>query len=68
MKKLQSVESRILYYIDQAGGSYCPDDEISPEAEIALHRLVKAKRLTVEPTDGGNRYHLTAQGRADATA
>lgn len=67
MKKINQFQQRILYYIDQAGGSYCPGEDIHPDSATDLDYLVKAKRLTVEPTDGGNRYHLTAQGRADAS-
>lgn len=66
MRKLDATQQRILYFIDQAGGSYCPGDDIGPDAVRALHELVKAKRITVEQTDGGARYHLTAQGREDA--
>lgn len=67
MRKINPTQKRILYFIDQAGGSYCPGDDIGPDAIRALHELVKAKRLTVEPTDGLARYHLTAQGREDAS-
>lgn len=67
MMHLMEGEALILSAIRDIGGSWCPAAELAPASEQALRRLVKAKRLTVEVTDGGNRYHLTAQGRADAS-
>lgn len=67
MRKLSPVQLKLLQLIADAGGSYCPDADLDPMAVRALHRLVKAKRLTVEPNDGAPpRYVLTAQGREDA--
>ena len=66
MRKLTPVQHKLLQLIADAGGSYCPDVDLDPMAVRSLHELVKAKRLTVEPTDGPARYHLTAQGREDA--
>lgn len=67
MKKLTPVQSKMLWFIaEHHGGSYMPWG-MDPLLSKALHKLVQAGRLTVEPTDDGNRYHLTAQGRADAS-
>lgn len=67
MRRLSPVQSKLLQLIANAGGSYCPADDIDPMAVRALHELVKAKRLTVDGNDGAPpRYHLTAQGREDA--
>lgn len=67
MKKLTELQYNILRMIAAAGGSFFPDESTSPEALRALDDLVKAKRLRTEETDAGPRYHLTAQGRADAS-
>lgn len=68
MKKLTLVQSKMLWFIaEHHGGSYMLRD-IDPLLSKALHQLVLAGRLTVENTDGGLRYHLTAQGREDASA
>jgi len=68
MRKLTPNEHKFLELIAKVGGSYCPGDDLHPEAARALHELVKAKRLTTEHTDAGPRYHLTAQGAVDASA
>ena len=67
MRKLSAVQKALLKLIADAGGSWCPDADLGPDAVRALHELVKAKRLTVEPNDGAPpRYVLTAQGWEDA--
>jgi len=67
MKKLTPVQSKMLWFIaEHHGGSYMPWG-MDPLLAKALHKLVQAGRLTVENTDDGPRYHLTAQGRADAS-
>lgn len=68
MKKLTDIQRTYLFLIDSIGGSYCPDADSDPGAVKILNDLAKAKRLRVEPTDALPRYHLTAQGRADAGA
>lgn len=68
MRKLTPDEYEILRMIDNAGGSFCPDDSTTQEAHRALNDLVKAKRLRVETVDTGARYHLTGQGVVDARA
>ena len=68
MRKLTPNEVTFLRLVANAGGSYCPGGELHPDAARAMHELVKAKRLTTEHTDAGPRYHLTAQGWADAEA
>jgi hypothetical protein len=68
MKKLTPLQTKLLLIIADMGGSYCPPDDLDPLGYRALHELVKAKRLTVEGNDGAPpRYHLTAQGREDAS-
>ncbi len=67
MRKLSPVQETLLRLIADAGGSYCPGADLDPAAVSALHELVKAKRMTVEPNDGAPpRYVLTAQGWEDA--
>lgn len=65
-KKLSTFETELLRRIANEGGSYCPSIDLDPGAVRVLHELVKAKRLTVEPTDGPARYHLTSLGWEDA--
>lgn len=67
MRKLSPVQRTLLRLIADAEGEYCPDVGLDPTAVRALHELVKAMRLTVEPNDGAPpRYVLTAQGWEDA--
>lgn len=68
MRKLNDLHRTLLSLIAQVGGSFCPSPYADPMAFQALNELVKAKRLTAEPTDDGPRYHLTAKGRADASS
>lgn len=68
MRKFTSTHTILLSLIAESGGTYCPHDGIDPSAMRLLDDLVKAKRLTVEANDGAPpRYHLTAQGRSDAS-
>ncbi len=67
MRKLAPYEIKLLQRIAALGGSYCPARDLDPQKVRALHELVKAKRLDVEPNDGAPpRYVLTTQGWADA--
>lgn len=66
MRKLSGIRIEMLRLVLDCGGSFMPADSADPGRVRILDDLVKAKRLTVEATDGGNRYHLTAQGREDA--
>lgn len=67
MKRLSPYQTEILKRIRAAGGSYCPVVDLDPQHVRALHELVKAKRLTVEPNDGAPpMYRLTVLGEADA--
>jgi hypothetical protein len=69
MRKITERQRQLLQIIAETGYSYCPRSDLDPRAVSDLHELVKAKRLTVETNDGAPpRYHLTAQGRADAGA
>lgn len=70
MRKLDQVDHNTLAFIVRCGGSYCPSNDACAEPFImdTLDNLVRKKRLTVEANDGAPpRYHLTAQGRADAS-
>lgn len=68
MRKIDAFELHLLRLIANAGGSYCPDENAADAGQRALDGLVKAKRLSIEANDGAPpRYHLTAQGRADAS-
>lgn len=67
MKKLAPYQITLLQRIAALGGSYCPPRDLDPHEVRALHELVKAKRLVVEPNDGAPpRYRLTVLGEADA--
>jgi len=68
MRKLNAIQFTLLRLIADAGGSFIPSEDSDPIKLRALRDLVKAGRLSVEPTDGGDRYHLTAQGYSDAAA
>lgn len=67
MRKLTPIQSKLLTFIADQGGSMIPPDGSDPLISKALHKLVLAGRLTPENTDAGQRYHLTAQGREDAS-
>ena len=66
MRKLSGIQIDMLRLVLDCGSSFMPADTADPGRVRILDDLVRAKRLTVESTDGGNRYHLTAQGREDA--
>lgn len=65
MRKLTEQERSLLAHIAAVGGSYCPgtDAGIPKAAHRVLGRLVTRGDLTVEETDDGPRFTLTAQGR-----
>lgn len=70
MRKLTDIELSALRAVSKRG-SYCPgvDSVTGEEMDLflaSLDGLVKKKRLNVEMTDVGARYHITAQGRDDA--
>jgi hypothetical protein len=67
MRKLSGIQVEMLRLVSDCGGSFIPAPSADPGRMKVLDDLVKVKRLTVEATDGGNRYHLTSQGRADAS-
>jgi hypothetical protein len=70
MRKLTPTEQGAIYFLDR-DGPICPGDALTSEAgqfvKAVFDSLVKKKRATVEMTDDGPRYSLTAQGRADAS-
>ena len=65
MKKLTDLQRTYLFLIDTLDGSFMPSSDADPQAIDILNDLVKAKCLTVETTDGGNRYHLTSRGKQE---
>jgi hypothetical protein len=71
MKKLTPTEQAAIYFLDR-DGPCTPGDALNSEAgqivKAVFDSLVKKKRATVEMTDDGPRYSLTAQGRVDASA
>ena len=74
MKKLNPVEQNAIKFLNREG-SYCPGvidpgshGMVAGEIRRVLDGLVRKKRVWSEETDDGPRYHLTAQGRADAEA
>ena len=68
MRKLNSIETNLLGMIALNGGSVCPgtDASIPKAAHKVLRRLVTRGDLTVEDTDDGPRFTLTAQGQSEA--
>jgi len=68
MRKLDQGETNALRFVARVGGSYCPNRDACAEPLIidTLNSLVRKKRLSVEATDDGPRYSLTALGEADA--
>lgn len=70
-RRLSPDEARMLHLIAKAGGSWCPDDEAwaEPLVRQVLKGLKSKGRLREEADDGSlPRFHLTAEGRADAAA
>lgn len=67
MRKLSEQERQLLRRISDVGGSICPgvDVLITGEARRSLNRMERAGLLSVEETDDGPRFTLTAQGRAE---
>lgn len=69
MRKLTDTEQNAINWLNRVG-SICFNAQsngfVEDEVRSVLDSLVKKKRAYVEPTDDGPRYHLTAQGRADA--
>lgn len=70
MKKLTPQEQAAIYFLDR-DGPCTPGDAVQSEAgqlvKAVFDSLVKKKRATVEMTDDGPRYALSAAGRADAS-
>jgi hypothetical protein len=68
MRKLTDQERQLLQLISSAGGSACPGtDTVIPKAgHKALRHLVSRGDLTVEETDDGPKFSLTAQGQSEA--
>lgn len=65
MKRIEKGHVNVLKFVAHIGGSYCPSSDACAEPFImdTLNYLVKAKCLTVEPTDDGPRFHINARGR-----
>lgn len=68
MRKLSGIQIEMLQLVLDCGGSFIPAESADPSRVKILDDLVKAKRLRIEATDAGPRYHLTGQGAADARA
>lgn len=70
MRKLTHNEGTALDILARRG-SLVPGDAVPDWTQaglmLALEGLVKKKRATVEATDDGPRYSITAEGRADAS-
>lgn len=69
MRKLTDLETGAVPFLAR-NGAYCPGEVSTVAGEVVrstLDSLVKKKRATVEMTDDGPRYSLSAQGRADAS-
>ena len=68
MRKLTDQERQLLELINSAGGSVCPgtDASIPKAGHKSLRKMVTRGDLTVEETDDGPRFTLTAQGRSEA--
>lgn len=66
-RRLTDQERQLLRLIADAGGSICPgiDTNIPKEGHRSLRRMERAGLLTVEETQDGARFHLTAAGRAE---
>ena len=60
-------EQRLLALISESGGSVCPgtDTSIPKAGHRALRRMERAGLLSVEETDDGPRFHLTALGQEE---
>lgn len=72
MRKLSAEEQNAVNFLRRSG-PYTPGhdysglhENVTSELRRILDGLVRKKRATVEMTDDGPRYHLTAQGRSDA--
>lgn len=59
MRKLTPEEEFALHLlVERGGGSYCPTaDEADHPMVKVLHALVKKKRVAVEMTDAGPKFH-----------
>jgi len=69
MRKLNLYEQAAVKFLERYGPCTPGDADQSEAGQIAkavFDSLVKKKRATVEMTDDGPRYALSAAGRADA--
>lgn len=70
MKKLSGAEHAALYFLDR-DGPICPGDAIDTErgqiVKAVFDSLVKKKRATVEATDDGPSYSISAIGREEVS-
>lgn len=68
MRKLTDIERAALYFLDR-DGPCCPGDAVDTEAgqivKAVFDSLVKKKRATVEMTDDGPSYSISAIGRQE---
>lgn len=68
MKKLTDMERAALFFLDR-DGPICPGDAVDTEkgqiVKAVFDSLVKKKRATVEGTDDGPSYSISAIGREE---
>lgn len=68
MRKITDIERAALYFLDR-DGPCCPGDAVDTEAgqivKAVFDSLVKKKRATVEMTDDGPSYSISAIGRQE---
>lgn len=65
--KLTFTEQMLLHLLHEAGGSICTssDRRITKEVRRAANRLADKGLLSIEETQDGPKFSLTAQGKAE---
>jgi hypothetical protein len=68
MTRLTPSEQTLLRLLEHAGGSRCvgADARITSEVRRIANRLERKGLLTIESTQDGPRFSITAQGRGHA--
>lgn len=70
MRKLSDQERQLLRFVSEAGGSFCPGADttarIPRDGHKSLKRMAKDGFLTIEDTDDGPRFSLSAKGQVEA--
>ncbi|NGP19156.1 hypothetical protein [Devosia aurantiaca] len=69
MRRLTDQERQLLRDIIEQDGSICPGrdivNRITKQGHKSLRQMAGVGFLTIEDTDDGPRYHISAQGRAE---